>query len=621
MKASLVSRSPILVATRASLDLLDARRRRRFLLTVLAQMATGFLDLVGILLIGVVGVLAATTSQGSALPESLESILDTLGLNQIPPTTLAVTLSAVAAVLLLTKGFVYAALLRSIYRFLGRSQFAVSSDLTRNVIDRRGLPPLDMTSQRIVFAVLHGVYQAIPSLLGSMSIVAAEATLLLLVGGVLFFLDPILMTVISVYFLGLGIIVHRVFARRAERYGKISTETYTSAHQLLQESLQAHREITVGGRQSAFIGQIDGELTGSTDAAANVLFLGQMPKLIYESALVIAAVIVVGWQVISADVTTALATLVLFLAASARLLPSILRLNGQLISARGSGAQAQPTYDLAAFLRSEVHHSPRVRVQPLLLASDAKPQIDLEPELRIVNVSYRYPGSDTYAIRQVSLEAPAGATIALVGRSGAGKSTLADLILGIIEPQEGEITVGGKTPHQALLLWPGQISYLPQHVTLLNSTVRANVLLGLDPAQYSDDAIWAALQDAQIADAVRDARLGLDGLVGEHGVHLSGGQRQRLGLARALLTHPRLIVFDEATSSLDAETEVAVNRTLSSLPKYTSRVVVAHRLATVQAADTVVYLDQGRIEAVGSFDQVRRESPSFDSQARLLGLT
>ena len=155
---------------------------------------------------------------------------------------------------------------------------------------------------------------------------------------------------------------------------------------------------------------------------------------------------------------------------------------------------------------------------------------------------------------------------------------------------------------------------------MINGTVRQNVALGMPHGLIDDDLVWSALERAHLAEFLRASREGLDTVVGEHGVKLSGGQRQRLGIARALLTRPRLVVLDEATSALDAETEEAITLALRQLSNEVTLVVIAHRLATVRDSDQVAYLEKGRMLALGSFDDVRRQAPGLDKQAALLGL-
>jgi ATP-binding cassette subfamily C protein len=215
---------------------------------------------------------------------------------------------------------------------------------------------------------------------------------------------------------------------------------------------------------------------------------------------------------------------------------------------------------------------------------------------------------------------PAGSSLALVGRSGAGKSTLADLLLGVIEPDSGYITLNGSSPRDLIAARPGSIGYVPQAVSLVDGTLRENVALGLPDGLVSDERVWRALQRAHLDEPFAREREGLDTRVGEYGVKLSGGQRQRLGIARALLLDPSLVVLDEATSALDAETESNITEVIEALHGAVTIVLVAHRLSTVRNADVVAYMEHGMMMASGTFDELRQRVPSLARQAELMGL-
>jgi ABC-type multidrug transport system fused ATPase/permease subunit len=193
-------------------------------------------------------------------------------------------------------------------------------------------------------------------------------------------------------------------------------------------------------------------------------------------------------------------------------------------------------------------------------------------------------------------------------------------MLGMLEPDSGTVAIAGVSPKQAIETWPGGIGYVPQSVALFDSTVRENIALGLTPDSYDESLIWRALEIAHLSNFIDSQPAKLDTLIGERGVRLSGGQRQRLGLARALFTRPKLLVLDEATSSIDTETEHAITEALNSLAGDTTIVTIAHRLSTVRRADQVVYLEAGRVISIGAFEQVRLEVPQFERQAQLAGL-
>jgi ABC-type multidrug transport system fused ATPase/permease subunit len=302
-------------------------------------------------------------------------------------------------------------------------------------------------------------------------------------------------------------------------------------------------------------------------------------------------------------------------------MPGLLRLQSAALALRGIAGAAGPTFELA----EELDHPLDAFAEPSDSAA-VRRQLEsnypgLSPAVEIKSVYFTYPGSSKPALSDVSLDVAAGHSLALIGRSGAGKSTLADMLLGVLTPDAGEVSISGEKPAAAIERWPGGLAYVPQTVVLANATVRQNVALGLPADAIDDSLVWQALERAHLADLLRAEREGLDTHVGEGGIKLSGGQRQRIGIARALYSRPQIIVFDEATSALDAETEIAINQTIRELENQVTTVIIAHRLSTVRHASKVAYLEEGRVVAVGRFDDVRNAIPALDYQASLLGIT
>jgi ABC-type multidrug transport system fused ATPase/permease subunit len=194
------------------------------------------------------------------------------------------------------------------------------------------------------------------------------------------------------------------------------------------------------------------------------------------------------------------------------------------------------------------------------------------------------------------------------------------LILGVIHPDQGDISISGMPPLFAINKWPGAISYVPQDVVIISGTIRQNVALGYPLSVATDERVTEALKFANLDIFALQLPKGIDAEVGERGTQLSGGQRQRLGIARALFTKPSLLILDEATSALDAETEEEITSALQTLNGSTTVITIAHRLSTVERADIVMYLDEGKLFAIGTFEQVRKIVPNFDRQAKLMGL-
>jgi len=237
-----------------------------------------------------------------------------------------------------------------------------------------------------------------------------------------------------------------------------------------------------------------------------------------------------------------------------------------------------------------------------------------------MNTSLTYPHKPTPAISNISLTIPSGSAIAFVGPSGAGKTTIIDVLLGVLNPDEGSVLISGLPPLLAVSKWPGAVSYVPQDVVIAAGTIRENVALGYPPEVATDELVMSALKVAQLDQFVANLPLGIDTQVGERGAKISGGQRQRLGIARAMFTRPHLLVLDEATSSLDGETEASISEAIHALRGSTTVVMIAHRLSTVRNADVVVYMTEGKVTATGTFDEVRNAVPDFDRQAKLMGL-
>jgi ABC-type multidrug transport system fused ATPase/permease subunit len=245
---------------------------------------------------------------------------------------------------------------------------------------------------------------------------------------------------------------------------------------------------------------------------------------------------------------------------------------------------------------------------------------DFNPRISIDKLKFRYPNSNFSFQYDQSVQIESGESFAIVGPSGSGKTTLVDLLLGILEPNSGSVRISGLSSQEALIKFPGAIAYVPQDVQIVSGSVRDNICLGYDSADVPESEIWRAAEVAQLSEFIINLPMGLDTAIGESGTNLSGGQRQRLGIARALLTNPKLLVMDEATSSLDSQTEDALSNAIRALSGRTTLVIIAHRLSTVRDADQVCYVREGRIAFIGTFEEVRNQVPEFATQAQIMGL-
>ena len=603
---------------RRSLGLLSRRDQRILLLLVVFQFGLALLDLVAIAALGIVTSLAAASATGQS-PTFLPFLGELLG---NPPRSEAVLLVAVGAgvVLVVRSGLSFWGTRRA-FRFLANRQAMVASKLANELLSRPLLQVQRRSSQENAQALTFGVHSMTVGILGQSVVIASEIALVGVILAGLLFVNPVLTLFTAGFFLLVVAVLHFLLAKWAVRIGQREAHASAASTAAIQESLLGYREVTVSGRRGVYTGRFHELVWEVAKVQSDRMMIAAIGKYVFEVALIVGAGLLVLSQVVAGNVSEAAAVIVVFFAAASRIMPALMRLQGATLSLKIATGIAQLSIDLIEDLNETEPAEPvSVAVLERMHNESSAGYPGFDGSVDLASLCLTYPDASVPALDEVSLCVPAGTSLALVGPTGAGKSTLADVILGVIAPDFGEVRVGGQPPHESVLRWPGAMAYIPQDVAIVNGTVRDNVAMGLPGQIVHDDRIWEALERARMADFLLTTREGLSTVVGEHGVKLSGGQRQRLGIARALYTRPRLLVMDEATSALDAETESAVTETFTSMGGEVTLIIIAHRLATIRHCDQVAYLNQGRLVAVGSFADVRGQVPNFERQAQLLGL-
>lgn len=610
-------------AVRKSVSMLAEGKRILLYVAAGFQISLGLLDLLGIALIGLVAAVAVSGIAPATLPDWVESLLDATGLENLTISQLSVFLALTAVFVLVAKTVISALMTRVITRFLAHRQADLSVTLAREFLQRPLTQVQRWTTSEATYALGQGVSAATVALLGSAIIIASEVFLFTVIGLSLFFYDPILTVVAAAFFTLIVVVLHRILGRAAARNAEAIKTTSIDTLSVVSEALSTYRETTVLNRRDLYVSRYDGIVSKYATASANNAFILEVPKYILEAALYIGVLLLGVVQFITKDWAAAATTTALFLAAGSRVIPSMLRFQGAGITIRNAAVMAQPTFYMFDSLqqprtRGLDEGATQISARLHQVIDTGYPDFIADVEVR--DISLTFPDAIEPVINRVSFAASQGSSVALVGSTGAGKSTLADLVLGVLLPDSGHVLLGGVPPREAIETWPGAIAYVPQNVALIAGTVKQNVALGMPESEIKEELVWEALRRAHLADFLIDHREGLQTWIGERGFKLSGGQRQRLGIARALYTRPKLLVLDEATSALDAETELAIIATLAELEGQVTTITVAHRLATVRNADQVIYLENGRIIARGTFEDVRHASVDFDNQAKLLGL-
>ena len=429
----------------------------------------------------------------------------------------------------------------------------------------------------------------------------------------LFTIDPLTAVGTFFVFFVIGYVLYHFMHVRAGTLGVRSSELNIVSNEKIVEVFSSYRESVVRNRRDYYAREIGTYRFALARTSAEMNFLPYVSKYVIETSVILGALLIGAAQFFLQDAAHAVATLAIFLAAGTRIAPAVLRVQQGSIQIRGSMGQAKPTLDLIEALGKA----------PLL--ENNIDTVDIEhdgflPNLKMENVSFTYPSKAMKAISNISLTIPAGKSVAFVGPSGAGKTTIIDVLLGVLIPDDGIVQISGLPPLQAVSKWPGAVSYVPQDVVIASGTIRENVALGYPLSEATDELVMNALKIAQMEKFVSGLPYGMDTQVGERGAKISGGQRQRLGIARAMFTRPHLLVLDEATSSLDGETEAGIAQAIHTLRGSTTVVMIAHRLSTVRNVDIVVYLEKGKLLATGTFDEVRAIVSDFDRQAKLMGL-
>jgi ABC-type multidrug transport system fused ATPase/permease subunit len=597
---------------RRSFRILSRIDQRKVVLVTLLQVLLGFLDLLGVIAIGLLGTLSVSGLQSNSPGDRVYKVMAFFQLQDLDFQTQALALVTIATVLLVGRTILSIFFTRRVLFFLSQRGAKISSDLVSRLLSQSLLIVQSRTTQEMLYSVTVGVERIAIQVLATSIVWFADLSLLvLLIIGILAF-DFTTGIATIVIFSVIGFFLYKFMHIRAGTLGSKTTELNIESNEKIVEVFASYRESVVRNRRNYYAKEIGKLRFMLANTTAEMSFLPYVSKYVIETTVIIGSVLIGVLQFILQDASHAISTLALFLAAGTRIAPAALRIQQGTISIKNGLGASGSTLDLIDALgNSHIDYNSDDALETT--------HVGFLPQIEITNVSFTYPGQFLPAISKVSFTVPFGESFAIVGPSGAGKTTLVDILLGVLTPNEGTVTISGLPPMLAIPKWPGAISYVPQDVVIAEGTIRENVALGYPREEATDELVMSALRVAHLDQFVRTLPKGLDTPVGERGAKISGGQRQRLGIARAMFTRPHLLVLDEATSSLDGATEANISAAIQSLRGSTTVVMIAHRLSTVKNADIVVYLSNGKVIKTGKFEEVRDSVPEFKLQAKLMG--
>jgi ATP-binding cassette subfamily C protein len=372
----------------------------------------------------------------------------------------------------------------------------------------------------------------------------------------------------------------------------------------LQQAFGGIKEIKVLGRERFVADAFARDQTALARVRWRYATFAALPRIVVETVFVSGALLVVVLATLAGGTGPDTVSLLgLYAYAGLRVIPSANRIVWLLSDIRFGSAAVDRVYaDAAAMGRAA---GPAAAVPPCRFRD----------RLQLDQVSYAYDGAERPVLQAVSLTIRRGESVGVVGTTGAGKSTLIDLVVGLLEPTGGRITVDGVDVRTCLASWQRLIGYVPQAVFLLDDSLRRNIAFGVPDAEVDERRLRAAADRAQLGPLLAATPDGLDTLVGERGARLSGGERQRVAIARALYQEPAVLVFDEATAALDGRTEAELTEAIEALRGETTLLLVAHRLTTVRRCDRLVLLADGRVADVGTFGELLERSAVFRDMA------
>ena len=402
------------------------------------------------------------------------------------------------------------------------------------------------------------------------------------------FIEPKGAFIVASFLIIFLFIFHKSTKNRISMWGQKRQTFEVIKNQNLLQSLDGVKDIKLMNRFDHFTNEFSKSNLSLSKIRIKANTISQIPRHYIEVLAVISLVaLILSMLAQNKPIAVLISTLGIFTAAAFRLIPSINRIMSYMQVIQITRPTINLLYDEFNLLNTS-----------LILKQDNK-ELNFRDKIIFKNIKFRYTSKSKLVLENISLEIKKGETVGFIGPSGSGKSTLIDLLLGLLEPEHGEIVIDNMPLKSYYRAWQNKIGYVPQSIYLANDSLRSNVAFGIDPKFVDDEAVNKALHAAQLTEFILNLDEGIHTLVGECGARLSGGQRQRIGIARALYHNPSVLILDEASSSLDNQTEKGFMEAINKLKRNKTIIIVAHRLSTVSQCDKIFKIENGRIISEG----------------------
>ncbi|MDA8027430.1 MAG: ABC transporter ATP-binding protein [Nitrospiraceae bacterium] len=538
----------------------------------------------------------------------------------LPPREFMILMGGIVLGVLFLSNLVSALTTWSILRF----SFTAGRDLSKMMfavyLNHPYLFFLNRNTSELAQNTLFEIGRLVNNILIPFLTVLSRAVIVLFILGLLLAVNPMIALlsglVLGGAYGGIFLFVRRTLSRTGLEVSKENTRRF----QVASETFSGIKDIKILGREQAFFDLFAVPVERYTYFQAKSQMISLLPRYAMET-LAFGGIIVIVIALLSmgGNLSTTLPLISLYALAGYRLMPSLqqifanwslIRFNLPAIDKVVSDIESLPG-------RETGPHSGRCFSIPSVPSKISRP-LPLRREIRLSELSFSYPGRDDRVLDRVTLSIPANASVGIVGSTGSGKTTTLDILLGLLEPTSGELTVDGvAVTAENRRRWQASLGYVPQQIMLVDDTVRNNIAFGIPEAEIDMERVIRAAKLAHLHDFIQtELADGYDTGIGERGVRLSGGQRQRIGIARALYHDPAVLVLDEATSALDNMTESVIMEALSTLSRQKTILMVAHRLTTVRDCDMIVVLERGRIADIGTYDELLDREGLFATMVR-----
>jgi ATP-binding cassette, subfamily B, bacterial PglK len=592
------------------LFLLSSSEKKQLYLLFFAVMLMAILEVVGVS--SIIPFMNALTKPN--LAESSRAVryfYNAFGMTS--DTQLKVYLGVFVIIALIASNVMSALTMWALTKFTWMRSYSVSKRLLKDYVDRPYSYFLNINTSDLSKNILSEVHQVVGGVFVPGMRMFARIVVLFFLMATLLVVSPLVTIVMMVIISSSYIMLYGMFRRKLKRVGHVRVISNGERFRAVANLFGGIRDIKILNREKSFLDAFSSSSKTFANCIISNQVIGMLPRYVMQSVVFVGVVSsVLYYFVVKGNISSVLPIMVFFAFACYRMMPAVQQIFESATKLRFNYAAVDKLYNDVIENRQSV----------VVLDEEPHPEegrlVRVAGDIRLSNVVFKYPNSDIYAINNISLNITKNTTVALVGETGCGKTTLVDVIMGLLSPDAGYISVGDLVINDTMIkAWQKNIGYVPQNIYISDASVRENIAFGIEPSKINKSRVEEVANIANVSEFIKGLPGGYDTVVGERGIRLSGGQLQRIGIARALYSDPDVLIMDEATSALDGITEDVVMLAIDKLSHEKTIILIAHRITTVKDADKIYLMENGKIISEGEYQDMMEKSQTFRSMAKV----